>query len=246
MFNIVREVIILTRRFKNSVADFPGWEDRLAAYAGSMGIQLDSGMIDGFRSYAILLQKWGRRMNLTSRLEPEEIISLHFLDSLSLLAFYSPEKRSSLADIGTGAGFPGLPLKIARPDLMVTLIESSIRKSEFCKTVVDKLGLKDVFVVRARAGARQGFPSQRLHDLVVSRAVASLPVLFSLADGLLRPGGTFAAYKGPGDRISKDPSGAMPAGWKGTGEFVIEVPGRVAPRAILLFELGGGAPAPGQ
>jgi 16S rRNA (guanine527-N7)-methyltransferase len=214
-------------RYKLSVDRFPDFEKTLLAGAASLGVPLAGEQAGRFLLYARLLQKWGSRINLTSRLEPEEIISLHFLDSLALLLTSSPPAAGALlADIGSGAGFPGIPLSIARPDLPVTLVESSRKKAAFCSEVTHRLGLDRILVRSARAeDLVDGTP----FDWVVSRATAPMERLLSLADPLLRPGGRLAAWKGPGE-------GQACEGWLYRGETRVNVPGRNAPRAIVIFE----------
>lgn len=132
-------------------------------------------------------------MNLTAITEPADIAALHFLDSAALLTL-ADWKGKTVADIGTGAGFPGLPLRIVDPSIRLTLLDAQNKRVEFLKEVCGELGLADVECVHARAEEfaadhREGF------DLVTSRAVAALPLLCELCLPLVKVGGYFAAMK---------------------------------------------------
>lgn len=170
---------------------------RILEGAAEMGIRLPEDAAPRFDRYHALLEDWNRRMDLTNVGLEAEAVSRHYLDSLTLLA--QPawiRDRMAVVDVGTGAGFPGLPLAIARPDWNVTLVDSLAKRATFCRAVVEELGLS-VRVEHSRAEdfARAG---RGRYDLAVSRAVASLPVLLELTLPLLVPDGLMAAYKGPG------------------------------------------------
>lgn len=217
--------------FRRSVERFTGWDEALASGARTMGLRLEPDIVAQFRTYASMLQKWGSRINLTSRLEPADIISLHFLDSLALLAVRPPGHDSRIADIGSGAGFPGIPLAIVRPDLAVDLIEASAKKAAFCAAVIDRLGLTRVATVRGRAEAAM---AETGHDWTVSRAAAPLPSLLRLGTATTRPGGMLAAWKGPGEAFPEDAE-KLSAAWEYAGEKMVAVPGRPTPRALYFF-----------
>lgn len=148
-----------------------------------------------FELYRNNLIEWNKVMNLTAITEPHEIDTLHFLDSLALLDF-ADFRGKSVIDVGTGAGFPGLPLKIAEESLQLTLLDSLDKRLNFLKDTCEKLGLDDVRLVHARAeeipeGFRESF------DIAVSRAVARLNTLAEFCLPYVRPGGIFIAMKGP-------------------------------------------------
>jgi 16S rRNA (guanine527-N7)-methyltransferase len=158
------------------------------------GIELSGQQLDQFRLYGDLLLEWNQKMNLTRIVEPQEIILKHFVDSLSISQYLEGLK---IADIGTGAGFPGVPLKIIRPDLKLYLVDSLNKRLDFLREVVLRLGLNEVEIIHARAEEmgrnrryRAGF------DIVTSRAVARLPVLLEYAVPLLKVKGIFIAMKG--------------------------------------------------
>lgn len=153
-----------------------------------------------FAHYANLLLEWNKKINLTAITKPEEIVVKHFFDSLSLLAILDPIANQSLKliDVGSGAGFPGMALAIMRPTWQVTLVESIRKKADFLQLVVNKLGLKQVNVVRERAetlGKQKRY--RESYDVAVARAVAALPVLAEYCLPFVRVGGCWVAQKGP-------------------------------------------------
>jgi 16S rRNA (guanine527-N7)-methyltransferase len=143
-----------------------------------------------FDTYLTELVEWNKKFNLTAITDPEEIKLKHFADSLSLLEVHDL-KNETVLDVGAGAGFPGIPLKIERPGIKLTLLEATRKKTEFLKHLVNVLGLKDVAVIWGRSENYQG-----QFDLVVARAVAKLDKLVKDCFHLVRPGGLFVAYKG--------------------------------------------------
>jgi len=174
-------------------------EDReLARAAESLfQLQLSAGQLQAFSLYARELLAWNQRINLTSITAPHEIEVKHFLDSLSCLLALKPRAGDSLVDVGSGAGFPGIPLKIACPQLRVVLVESIGKKVEFCRRMVQLLGLEGIEVIQARAEQLGRDPKYRgQHDWAVARAVARLPVLLEYLLPLVRLGGVAIAQKG--------------------------------------------------
>ena len=143
--------------------------------------------------YADALVETNKVMNLTAIPEPAEFAKLHFLDSTALLTLAEFRGRS-VVDVGTGAGFPGLPLRIVEPSIRLTLLDALQKRIRFLQGVCDELGLADVACVHARA---EEFAAQHREsfDIAVSRAVAALPVLTELCLPLVRPGGVFLAMK---------------------------------------------------
>ena len=160
---------------------------------GLTTLGLPTGGIPALIRYADLLVEKNKVMNLTAITEPADIAALHFLDSAALLTL-ADWKGKTVADIGTGAGCPGLPLRIVDPSIRLTLLDAQNKRVEFLKEVCGELGLADVECVHARAEEfaadhREGF------DLVTSRAVAALPLLCELCLPLVKVGGYFAAMK---------------------------------------------------
>lgn len=152
--------------------------------------------VDGIPSlvrYAELLVEKNKVMNLTAITDSADIARLHFLDSVALLAFVDFRDKT-VADVGTGAGFPGLPLRIVEPSIRLTLLDALNKRVEFLKEVCGDLGLTDVECVHARA---EEFAADRREsfDLVTSRAVAALPLLCELCLPLVKVGGSFISMK---------------------------------------------------
>ncbi|GAB4217151.1 MAG: 16S rRNA (guanine(527)-N(7))-methyltransferase RsmG [Roseiflexaceae bacterium] len=164
--------------------------------ATAWGLVLSEAQIEQFQTYARELQDWNARVNLTAITTTEGIVVRHFLDSLRCALSWG-EAPGSLIDIGTGAGFPGLPLKLLRPELRLTLVESIEKKAAFLRHLVALLGLREVEVLTARAEALGRDPQQReRYDVAVGRAVADLRVLAEYCLPLCRVGGRFLAPKG--------------------------------------------------
>ncbi len=162
-----------------------------------LGLRLSRSQQAALALYERELLDWNTRFNLTAIRDPQEIYIKHFLDSLTcLLAMHEPPP-GKLVDIGTGAGFPGIPIKIIVPKMQLTLVESVGKKAEFCRHLVKVLDLPGVQVVQERAEALGQNPDFREHyDWAVARAVAILPVLAEYLLPLVRVGGAMLAMKG--------------------------------------------------
>lgn len=161
-----------------------------------LGIQLTDLQFQQFYTYYELLVEWNGFMNLTAITEFEEVMKKHFTDSLSLVRAYDLSRPVSVIDIGTGAGFPGLPLKIAFPGLKVTLLDSLNKRVKFLDVVIEKLGLDNIDTIHGRAEdfARPDKLREK-YDLCVSRAVANMTTLSEYCLPFVKPGGQFISYK---------------------------------------------------
>jgi 16S rRNA (guanine527-N7)-methyltransferase len=162
-----------------------------------LGLHLTRSQLSALSLYERELVDWNTRFNLTAIRDPHEIHIKHFLDSLTCLMAIRESPIEQLVDIGTGAGFPGIPIRIIYPKMRLTLVESVGKKAEFCRHVVNILELQGVEVVQERAETLGQNPSYRERfDWAVARAVAILPVLAEYLLPLVRVGGSMLAMKG--------------------------------------------------
>ena len=173
----------------------------IAYYAQLMGIELDEKQLRQFETYMNMVIEKNKVMNLTAITEPEEFSLIHFADSLSLIPAVSAaapltKENASVIDVGTGAGFPAIPLKIAFPNMNLTLLDSLNKRVTFLDSVVEELELKKVTTIHARAeeGGRQKNLRDNF-DFVLSRAVANLSVLTEYCLPYAKVGGLFISYK---------------------------------------------------
>jgi len=172
---------------------------KLQSGALKLGFHLTPEQLEQFEIYYQELVDWNQRMNLTSVTDYEEVQVKHFLDSLTLITAIKPlnkGQRLSVIDVGTGAGLPGIPLKVLLPDIRLVLLEATARKTKFLQHVADKLGLDNVEIAVGRAEeAAHNSKYREKFDLALSRAVASLPVLVELTLPFCAVGGRFVAQK---------------------------------------------------
>lgn len=176
--------------------------------AEKTGIKIDAEKMAKLQSFYEMLYETNKSMNLTAITDYKEVLYKHFLDSLLVIKALKEAgsetgaeslKRAKVADIGTGAGFPGIPLKICFPDMRLTLIDSLNKRIGFLKGVCESLGLTEVTPVHGRSEELGQDPAYRgQYDLVLSRAVASLPVLCEYCIPFVKKGGLFVAYKAEG------------------------------------------------
>lgn len=192
-----------------------------------------------FISYEKELLEWNSKFNLTAIRDSESIRTKHFLDSLSCALAWKSNPPGRLVDVGTGAGFPGIPLKIMYPTLKLTLVESVGKKAMFCQHIVKVLGLEQVEVVQARAEELgQSANHREKYDWAVARAVANLNVLSEYLIPLLRVGGTMLAQKGEsGLAEAQSAEGAMKLlGGKLKQVIPVNLPGVVDDRYLILVD----------
>lgn len=167
-------------------------------YSGieKLGILLSEQQINQFLKYYEMIIEKNKVMNLTAITEFDEVVVKHFIDSISIAKYYSMEKASSVIDVGTGAGFPGIPLKIVYPDLSVTLLDSLNKRVKFLAEVCEELGLQNVEMIHGRAEDFGNIADYReKYDVCVSRAVANLSTLSEYCLPFVKTGGYFIPYK---------------------------------------------------
>ena len=172
--------------------------EEIAPLCKEFGIVLDDTAINRLNRYGNLLLEWNEKINLTAITEPKEVLYKHFYDCILLLKQVEMGKGATFADVGTGAGFPGMVVKIVRPDVKVTLIDSLNKRLIFLNEVINDLALEDVETVHIRAEeAGKSKLFREKFDFVSARAVAALPVLAEYCAPLVKTGGTFISMKGP-------------------------------------------------
>ena len=172
--------------------------DIIKKSAENLNLSFSKDQYEQFMRYKDMLKEWNEKMNLTAITEDEEIISKHFIDSIQAFQFDELKDAMTLIDVGTGAGFPGLPIKIMKPELKVTLLDSTNKKLGFLKVVSQELKLNNVEFIHSRAedGSRKiGYRDS--YDIAISRAVANLSLLTELCLPYVKIGGHFIALKGP-------------------------------------------------
>lgn len=168
-----------------------------------LGITLTDAQISQLMVYYEMLVEWNGFMNLTAITDFEDVMKKHFTDSMSLIRAYDLKQKTKLIDVGTGAGFPGLVLKIVFPDLEITLLDSLNKRIQFLNAVIEKLKLSGVETIHGRAedSAKRG-DLREVFDLVVSRAVSNLSTLSEYCIPFVKVGGYFISYKS--EKISEE------------------------------------------
>jgi 16S rRNA (guanine527-N7)-methyltransferase len=207
-----------------------GWQEGLLEGALRLGVPLSPDSLGLFERYMAELQRWQARVNLTGFRTPRAVAQNGFLDSLACLRVL-PQGPLRIVDIGAGAGFPGLPIRIVRPGVALTLVEANRRRHSFLAHVCRVLGLGDVQCLHGRAEILAGGPGLRASfDVAFARAVRQLEAAAALAAGFLRPGGIF---------VGQQPAAAArhPPGVEGYGACApAEVQsGDTPPRALLVY-----------
>lgn len=210
------------------------------------GLTLTPAQLRQFADYAAMLAEWNEKMNLTAITALPEVARKHFLDSLSLLQFTPPGQGAALIDVGSGAGFPGMVLKIGRPDIALTCMDGTGKRVAFLTALARRLGLTGVACLHARAEEAGRKPPLRAgFDVVTARAVAALPVLCEYCLPFARVGGRFLAMKGPDGQAEAET--AAPAleklGGRVLAVHAFTLPGTDYARTIVEIEKHKPTPA---
>lgn len=202
----------------------------LSARLTECGIPHDESLPGKLLAYHALLMDWNTRMDLTAVTDEEEMIDRHYVDSLLALAFPGLiPAAGSLIDVGTGAGFPGMPLALACPQLKVTLLDSQQKRLNFLQAVIDELGITNVTLVHARAEDGAHSPAHReKYDLAVARAVAPMAVLCEYLLPYVKVGGKALCWKGPAlmEELPQGRKAAFLLGGKAQEPLSAPLPGR--------------------
>ena len=211
-----------------------------------LGLSLSPAQLHAFEIYSQELTTWNRRLNLTRISEPEQIVVKHFLDSLSVYrALTDFPAAFSMIDVGAGAGFPGIPLKIAMAEIELTLLEATAKKSVFLQHVLDLLCLAQAAVLTARAEEAGQDPAHReRYDVAVARAVAAIPVLAEYTLPLVKLGGLVVAQKGrhPAEEVDDAAQALRTLGGEVTGINPVQVPGLSGARHLVIIQKIGSTP----
>jgi 16S rRNA (guanine527-N7)-methyltransferase len=208
------------------VLDERAWKARLDAGANELGIDLDQSQLDLLWQYMLLLQERNQHVNLTSIVTLEGILTLHMLDSLSVAIALGDSRR--LMDVGTGGGFPGIPLAVAFPDKDFTLIDGTQKKIRFVSEAITALDIRNARAIAARA---ENYTGEKNFDVVLARAVTSLADLVRDAGKLLAPRGRLLAMKG---KLPEDEIAGLPRGWR-ADVTRLKVPGVEAERHLVTL-----------
>ena len=203
-------------------------KERLIAGLETMGVSFDMTAIERFEAFHAILDEYNKKMDLTAVLDEDERIDRHDLDSAAPLAQGLLAPEAKVIDVGTGAGFPGMPLLILRPDLNMTFLDALNKRIVFIEDALSRLGLK-AQTLHARAEDAARMPAHReMYDAAVSRAVASAAVLEGLTLPFVKTGGAAIAWKGPGvqDELTAARRAAFVLGGTVRGVTPAPVPGR--------------------
>lgn len=209
------------------------------------GITLTERQFRQFEDYYQELVSWNEKMNLTGITERQQVYIKHFYDSLSLSFYLKMDEISTLADIGSGAGFPGIPLKICFPHLKLTIVDSLNKRVQFLQHVCDKLGLQQVQLLHSRAEDAGRLDQMRDHfDLVTARAVARMAVLNEFCLPFAKSNGIFAAMKGsdPSEEMLEAKRSLKELNAKLRKTYSFSLPLENSDRHIIIIEKKGATP----
>lgn len=200
-------------------------EKRLQQGLQEMGLDLAAPVREKLLTFLELLEKWNRAYNLTAVRDPEQMVPRHLLDSLSVLPYLQGPR---VLDIGTGAGLPGIPLALARPDLEFTLLDSNAKKTRFATQAMHELGLKNVGIVQERV---EKFHPAAKFDTLIARAFASIPDMLAASRHLCAPHGRFLVMKGV---FPQEELAAVTDGYQAEVK-ALRIPGLDAARHLVIL-----------
>ena len=206
-------------------------------YSSKLQVKLNEKQKEQFFEYMNLLIEWNEKINLTAIIEPKEIILKHFIDSITISKYI--KENSYVADIGTGAGFPGIPLKILRDDINIVLVDSLNKRINFLNEVIEKLELKNITTIHARAeefGRNKEYREK--FDIVTSRAVANLSTLSEYLLPIAKINGKCLCMKGPaaGEEIEKAQNAIKILGGRINNVYEFELSNSDIERTIIEIE----------
>ena len=211
----------------------------LAARLTACGIPFDPALPEKLLRYHALLMDWNTRMDLTAVTDEAEMMDRHYVDSLMALRFGLIPRKGRIIDVGTGAGFPGMPLALACPDVQVTLMDAQQKRLTFLQAVIDELQVRNVTLVHSRAEDGARLPLHReQYDLAVARAVAPLAVLAEYLLPYVRVGGSALCWKGPAlqEEMQQGRRAAHLLGGKVEEPIGCEFPGRAWQHLLLPIQ----------
>jgi 16S rRNA (guanine527-N7)-methyltransferase len=200
-------------------------EKRLQQGLHEMGVDLGAPVVKQLIQFLELLEKWNRAYNLTAIRDTEQMVPRHLLDSLTVLPYLQGPR---VLDIGTGAGLPGIPLALARPDLEFTLLDSNAKKTRFATQAAHELGLKNIDVVQERV---EKFHPERKFDTLIARAFASIPDMLAASRHLCAPHGRFLVMKGV---FPQEELAAVTDGYRAE-VMALHIPGLDAARHVVIL-----------
>lgn len=206
-------------------------EDKIIAGAGELGVDLSSDQASKFSTYYSELLKWNSKINLTAITGEDEAIVRHFLDSLTPLPYLFNCK--TFLDLGAGGGFPGLPMKIARPDLEVTLVDSVEKKVKFMSHIIRTLNLEGAEAIHGRAEDSELISKLGTFDCVMSRAFTSVKEFLRYAEPYMIPDGSAVTLKTPSKELDEELS-KLPTGW-GVEKHTVSLPMSNRETLVCIF-----------